>query len=230
MDPRQLFFDQRLMSFCVYCGNKPSTRDHVPSKVLLDEPYPSDLPVVPACETCNKNFSKDEQYVACLIECVLLGSVEPAALQRTKIKRILQENPGLATRLEKSRVLDASGNKSWQVEVDRVKNIALKLARGHVAYEFSEPQLSEPNYIFVVPLLTMAEDELDFFESPFSSIVWPEIGSRAFIRSTKNSLNEIIQKWQIVQAKRYRYMVNQSDKTTVRIILSEYLACEINWG
>ena len=49
MDPRHLFMDERLTGKCVYCGAQPETRDHVPSKVLLDEPYAAQLPVVGAC-------------------------------------------------------------------------------------------------------------------------------------------------------------------------------------
>ena len=37
MDPRHLFIDERHTGMCVYCGTHPDTRDHVPSKVLLDE-------------------------------------------------------------------------------------------------------------------------------------------------------------------------------------------------
>jgi hypothetical protein len=40
---------------CVYCGRVTETRDHVPSRVLLDEPYPDNLPVVPSREACNTN-------------------------------------------------------------------------------------------------------------------------------------------------------------------------------
>ena len=71
MDPRHLFMDERLTGMCVYCGAQPETRDHVPSKVLLDEPYPPELPVVGACEKCNASFSMDEQYLACFL--VLCG-------------------------------------------------------------------------------------------------------------------------------------------------------------
>ncbi|TDP73113.1 hypothetical protein DES47_102859 [Roseateles toxinivorans] len=38
-DPGKLFVDDRLTGICVYCGTRPDTRDHSPSKVLLDEPY-----------------------------------------------------------------------------------------------------------------------------------------------------------------------------------------------
>lgn len=41
--------DERQLSACVFCRRETETRDHVPSRVLLDEPYPENLPVVPAC-------------------------------------------------------------------------------------------------------------------------------------------------------------------------------------
>lgn len=40
MDPRHLPVDSRLVGGCVFCGGEPGTRDHVPSKVLLDDPLP----------------------------------------------------------------------------------------------------------------------------------------------------------------------------------------------
>lgn len=85
VDPRQLFFDQRNAGFCVHCGGDDSTSDHVPSKVLLDEPYPDNLPLVPACQTCNNGFSDDESYLACLIECAISGSTDPERVRREKV-------------------------------------------------------------------------------------------------------------------------------------------------
>ena len=87
MDPRQLFVDERHGGICVYCGGKPTTRDHVPSKVLLDEPFPPDLPVVEACEVCNNGFSLDEQYLACLVEAIMCGTADATLIRRDKIKR-----------------------------------------------------------------------------------------------------------------------------------------------
>ena len=61
------------------------TKDHVPSKILLDEPYPEHLPVVPACQICNRGFSSDEAYVACLIESAKWGTTEIDQIKREKI-------------------------------------------------------------------------------------------------------------------------------------------------
>ena len=86
------FSDERLDEFCSYCGKKPETRDHVPSKVLLDKPFPENLPIVPACKKCNEDLSLDEEYFSCLIECILCGTTEIDKLKREKIKKILSES------------------------------------------------------------------------------------------------------------------------------------------
>jgi len=135
MDPRHLFRDDRLTDACAYCEGPPETRDHVPSRVLLDEPFPPELPVVGACSKCNRSFSLDEQYLACFIECVVCGSSDPERLTRPKIKRILSKNPSLQARIAASQGRDLSGNPVWAPEVDRIHNVLIKLARGHIAYE-----------------------------------------------------------------------------------------------
>jgi len=229
MDPRHLFSDDRLTGLCVYCGNQPSTRDHVPSRVLLDKPYPPDLPVVESCERCNASFALHEQYVACLVECALVGSCAADAVRRDKIRRILCDTPALASRLAKSRQEDDSGGVVWTAEVDRVREVALKLARGHVAYEFSEPRLDEPEHVGFVPFAAMSQDQRQAFESSPPQGLWPEIGSRAFIRAAKSWAQPQADAWRVVQDGRYRYSVTQSDEMVVRMVLSEYLACEVVW-
>jgi len=176
MDPKKLFFDQRLTGFCVYCGAEPSTRDHVPSKVLLDEPYPPNLPVVFACERCNNGFSKDEQYLACFIESVINGSSNFTLLKRDKIKRILSENPMLASQIESSKRIDENGNVFWLPGVNRIKNVILKLARGHAVFECSEPQLDEPNYISFSTITTMSHEQIKLFNTPPVEQILPELG------------------------------------------------------
>lgn len=59
------FSDSRLIGTCIYCGGLADTKDHIPSKCLLDKPYPENLSVVKCCNTCNQSFSSDEQYFAC---------------------------------------------------------------------------------------------------------------------------------------------------------------------
>ena len=59
------YADSRNKGFCVHCGGPYETDDHVPSKVLLDEPYPDNLIVCPSCLKCNNELSDDETYLAC---------------------------------------------------------------------------------------------------------------------------------------------------------------------
>lgn len=230
VDPRQLFADERNTGFCVYCGGEPVTRDHVPSRVLLDEPYPADLPVVPACEPCNGSYSKDEEYVACLIDCAVSGTAEPNVKGRVKIGRILREHPPLAALLSQCRGVDEASRLIWKPDCHRVRNVVVKLARGHAAYEFSEPRLDEPASVSFAPFCAMSPEQANSFESTTTGpMVWQEIGSRAFIRACRGQPEEFRGGWVDVQAGRYRYMVAELNGLVVRSVMSEYLACEVVW-
>jgi len=232
MDPQHLFIDERLTGMCVYCGAQPDTRDHVPSKVLLDKPYPSQLPVVGACKICNASFSLDEQYLACFIECVICGTAEIADLQRPNIKRILGDNPRLQQRIKASQKKDEKDNLLWELEIHRVRKIVLKLARGHVAYELY-PKIEEPFGVAFAPLLTLSEEEQDTFKDMTSGRLnlWPEIGSRAFFRARGKSPDRFDQSgdWIVVQPGRYRYTVIETGGVLVKVALSEYLICTVSW-
>jgi hypothetical protein len=232
VDPRHLFMDERLRGICGYCGGTAETRDHVPSKVLLDEPFLSDLPVVGACTGCNSSLSLDEQYLACFLECVLSGTSEPARLHREKVKRILVGNASLRARISASCRCDESAQLVWEPEIDRVRRVMLKLARGHVAYELY-PYLEEPREINIIPLSSMSESERTAFEdlSSADTGLLPELGSRAFFRkfSSKPDNLKNVNGWIVVQRGRYRYAVSEAAGPLVRIVLSEYLACWVAW-
>jgi hypothetical protein len=231
MEPRKLFADERFTGICVYCGGEPETRDHVPSRVLLDEPFPPELPIVRACESCNSGFSKDEQYLACLLECVICGTVESALVGREKIRRVLEKNPLLASRIARNCRADETGSLLWEAEVDRVQNVVLKLARGHAAYEYSEPQLQEPESISFAPIPLLSEAQLHAFETPPVGTLFPEIGSRAFHKVLGAGGEAFTQEgaWRILQEERYRYSISHSYGIRVRMVLSDYLACEVIW-
>ena len=81
MDQIEECGDERQKSWCIHCGGwiaeLDTNRDHVPSKSLLREPYPANLPVVEVCATCNEGFSLDEEYLVVFLNCVLAGSTEP---------------------------------------------------------------------------------------------------------------------------------------------------------
>jgi hypothetical protein len=231
MDPRQLFADERYAAFCVFCGASPTTREHVVSRVFLDDPLPEDLPIVSSCHRCNSGFSLDEEYVACLIDCVVCGSIDPATVHREKVKASLRHSPAIAARISARHTENGTGIVIWKPENNRVRNVVVKLARGHVAHRYSEPQLEEPIHVMFVPLMVMSAEQRDAFEEIPESPIYPEIGSRAFkdILVVGEEVYAAEDGWLVLQPGRYRYAVAQSDEVVVRIVLSEYLACEVVW-
>ena len=202
------YSDNRTKGFCVHCGGRDETRDHSPSKVFLDSPYPENLPVSPACLPCNNGFALDEQYLACLIECVIAGDVAPEHIERSGIRRILQDNVGLRERLRNCRSVQESGI-FWSADTTRVSRVLLKLARCHAAFENGEPQLEEPKALWFRPLALMNIKELKDFESPPGKIMmWPEVGSRAMQRLLIAEAGVYDEGWIVVQEERYRYRVD----------------------
>ena len=217
-----------MLGRCIYCGGRPESREHVPPKVFLDQPLPENLPVVEACAECNGRFSRHEEYLACLIDCVISGSADPDRVQRQKIGRILAERPSIASRIDAARS-DYGEGTVFSVERDRVRMIVEKIARGHALYEINE-LLDAPTEVCALPLASYTEPQRNAFEYYDHSVVddCPEVGSRSMQRlfvvddSTFNG-------WIEVQPDRYRYAVTQSPGVEVHMVFSEYLACQVVW-
>lgn len=218
--------DMRQAEACTYCGKATQTRDHVPPRVLLDEPFPENLPVVPACLLCNNTASSDEEYLASLVECIICGTTDPAKVGREKIRRTLAKQPALQERL--TAALRWENEQSlFQIELDRVERIVVKLAQGHALYELNEPQIARPSSVAISPLPLLNNDMREAFENLLKHgfTIWPEVGSRAMQRLIQNEHG-----WIEVQPGRYRYLATIDAVVRVRLVLSEYLACEIIWS
>jgi hypothetical protein len=230
MQNLKCYADNRNKGFCVHCGGPDETDDHVPSKVLLDEPYPENLMVCSSCSKCNNTLAMDEDYLACLLECVIAGEADPSKILRPKIARVLAHNQPLLQRLGKARS-ERDGGWVWTIENDRVKAVVLKLARGHAAHEYNEPCLEEPDYISFRPMLTMQDSEREAFESSEQKVLagWPEVGSRAMQRLLIVGADVFREGWLVVQDGNYRFRASQEEGLTVKIVLREYLACHVVW-
>lgn len=48
-------------SLCAICGDKATTKEHIPPRTLFIKPRPSDLITVPACKKCNNGTSKEDE-------------------------------------------------------------------------------------------------------------------------------------------------------------------------
>lgn len=236
MDQIKEFVDDRQKSWCLHCGcgiaSLEINRDHVPSKSLLQKPYPDNLPVVPACKACNEGFSLDEEYLVAFLGCVLTGSTEPEGQRIQKAQRILGENTALRTRIERAKTeYRTQGGETrciWTPETERVNRVILKNARGHAFFEYGEPMLAEPSHIWSAPLETLTAQQREDFENIDMGSGWPEVGSRMMTRLMTGQ--DMSGGWVVVQDDTYRYGVAQQGVMLVRSVILEYLATEVFWS
>ena len=228
MDQIKSFGDQRTLNFCALCSvGYPETRDHCPSKILIDEPYPENLPVVPVCKKCNVSISADEEYFACFVSCVIAGSTNPDLIHRSKIKRILNSKPALQARIEQSKRI-LKNVPHFIPERARVEAVLLKLARSHSLYQLHEICISKPSVIWYSDLESLDGDVRHDFENLPPMNFFPEVGSRAMQRIVEG--NSMLYQWIEVQARRYRFCaLALPEGIEIRIVIHDYLACLINW-
>lgn len=236
------FADDRLIVGCIYCGGQPETREHVPSRVFLDAPLPENLPIVGACRSCNNGFSLDEEYMACLVESVIAGDADPEKISRPNVGKILRRAPSLRAKLEAAKS-SVNGQTQFSIESERVKNVIVKLAKGHAAFELSQPFRGEPASLWWRPLTLMDEGQRKDFEASHVVQGYGEIGSRGMQRlliaqlnlqsqcGERKTVDLMINDWVEVQSGRYRYLaIDYGETVQIKLVISEYLACEVNWN
>jgi hypothetical protein len=180
------------------------------------------LPVADSCKKCNLGFSFDEEYLACLIECVFCGTTEQTDKFRDKVAKTLKARPTIASRIEKGKKFDQKNSLAWQPEWSRIRRVVLKLARGHISYELG--------LIDILPIPLMTKEDLEQFNSleEYKGLLYPEIGSRAFV-NLLSSKPTAYGNWGVVQEGRYRYAIGQSSGDWVKFVIGEYLACRVVW-
>lgn len=83
----------------------------------------------------------------------------------------------------------------------------------------------------IAPLSLMTPENRALFEcpEPGATAVWPELGSRAFLRTWPPG-GQIPDGWLDVQDGRYRYLLGQGPGNYAHIAIGEYLACRVAWG
>lgn len=222
-------------------ANPEKTREHIPSKCLLREPYPENLMVTKVCRKCNASFSCDEEYLSALLAAVLAGSTDPVKQKTLKASRRFTRQPALRARIEKSKIvtrtLFGETEIAFMPELKRVENVVLKNARCHALYEIDDwgAVFSEPDYIRCAPLRSLSQEQLIEFEKEdkdFSE--WAEVGTRMFMRqccSFDSSQSDMLGSWVVVQEGVYRFLASDSgDSVLIRSVIGEYLATETRWS
>lgn len=220
--------DWRLRNVCAYCGDHADTEDHIPSKCFLDSPLPSDPPVVPCCHHCNEQFSRDEEYVSCMIDCMKQGTTDVQSIKRDKTRATLTHSKGLTERI-KGQYVKSGDVFSWDYEKNRFISVFRKLAFGHLAY-LNDKLAMDSNFQVSMKLLEqMSNSDRSAFEIPYCSTILPELGSRASQQNVifaDDSSSMLFSQWNIVQAGRYRYCTSNNGNI-VKFVIAEYLAVEV---
>lgn len=236
-------YSKKGIHYCIYCGGLSDTREHVPSKVFLNRPFPDDLPTLPACQKCNNGFSADELYTNTYIECTKsiyengnLDSIEIESNDRKEIKEAKQA-------VKSSYIIGCFK------EDDRIIRILYKLALGHIAYELFECYNIECynngidvsiKYVFKYSIDKESWLSLDTIELLDDEFL-PEVGSRSFrnifvlesaIKSIdkKNSavVQNIVMMWSDIQKGTYKYIaLFRKKETIVKMIIRDFLYAEV---
>lgn len=231
------YADQRHKAWCIHCGavlaEATTNRDHVPSKSLLERPYPAELPTVEICVSCNSSFSLDEEYFVAFLGSVLSGTADPSGQMSEKAEAALSGNRRLQEHIESSLqiVEDEHGNPrvSFIPDLDRIRKVVVKNARGHVIFEHGRPADGEPANVAIVPLEHLNDEARRIFETIDYGPGWPEVGSRLMSRLASGD-DMRSDGWVVVQPDVYRFAVmDQGDRFVVRTVIREYLATEVIW-
>lgn len=217
---------------CIYCGKPATTREHVPSKAFLVEPYPENLSTIPACFECNNGYSEDEKYVACFLDVLKSHIYLDYKLQKETDSRLSKDEKLKSILNEQIRTED--GKVFIRPDNQRIQRILLKLAKGHAGFELDYVNFDNTEtQIWYEFIFNMSENDLYEFNSIPTYQVYPEVGSRGMyiIQNIVTGDAQTFANWMDVQDGQYRYQVSYNDNgsISVKIVILELLYCEVNF-
>ena len=133
-DLNDYFGDARILEFlkynkkgqfkCIYCYKQADSREHIPSKIFLNEPYATNLAILPSCTNCNNSYSENEQYLACLIDYVQYKLSNLETVKRSKIQKTFEARPHIKNEFENSTKYTDDGNLEYiEFNHDKIENI-----------------------------------------------------------------------------------------------------------
>lgn len=174
-------------SHCIYCGAHATTRDHVPPKIFLNQPFPPNLRTVPSCRACNNGASLDEQYFLALLGHVSFSpSIEAKLAPGGLIDRTLLSSPALEERLLKALEIDEkTGNPVIKPEIHRVNRVVRKVATGLFALRYGRvPAHGEVGQVALYPYRPKDFRPLPYFVATFTerfkSKPWRHVQAETF--------------------------------------------------
>lgn len=185
------------------------------------------------CRPCNVSFSKDEEYLCVFLAAVISGDADPDPSLFPSAVASVEHSPRLRERIARAQrhQLPLWGEPGilWMPESDRVNNVIVKNARGHVLHDLGEPVSDAPSGVGCWPMVRWTADQRKTFECVSFGALWPEVGSKMMQRLA--GVDPLVNGWVEVQKGVYRYAIAQgSDGLLVRTVIREYLATEVHWN
>ncbi len=246
----RIVFERGTPMGCVFCGGSADTREHIPSRVLLEKPYPENLATIPSCYHCNNSYSSDELYSSLLIE-FLKADFYPRTYKHSEetLRRIVRS---AESQQAVDTIKEYDPQKKYHLKDERLENVLVKLAICHAThdtsdcYEGSQMQISQLDYSFRP---TMSQDEIEDMDSVefLDGKSLPEVGSFGYehiyvmnlpVINPATGEQVVIEghdgqpllnglafiDWNDVQQDRYRYICFlQGDQIHVKIAIAEFL-------
>lgn len=195
--------NNKRLKFCIYCGRAATTRDHVPPRCLLNSPYPNNLITLPCCRDCNNGFSKDEEYLICLL--ATLGD-SPTLLEKQtvdgSIERAILRNSSLYDRIINTLSVDEENRAYLTPETERIKRVVIKIASG---IYFKRYKHLRPTTDFIC-LRTFH----DFDQIPMQ------------LNAILHTARFIPKKWTIVQQDVFSYIIVRNSQNNTLLLLINF--------
>lgn len=225
-----IYQDNRIAQYCIYCGEtKNNSKDHVPSKCLIDKPYPENLPTVACCPECNNSFSKIEEYTSCLLEMIKKLKLQNYDYKiRDKIQTSLEFNTKLQYQI-KEEIKNSTFNKT------RIFNFLSKQAKGHIFYHFSIFKWNETPKIEIYTVLDLTDSEIKTFLNTPEREKIGELGSRdcydvLMVEDHDGNMIKSFYLWNTVQEEQYEYLTYlERNQIVVKIIIGGFFLCKITY-
>jgi len=170
---------------CAYCGEERElTDDHVPPKLLLEEPFPDNLITVPACAPCNHGFQRDDEYTRDMVALDFrAGRNATAAAKVPKVFRSLQRKESaryrgyVGSQLKPTELVDPLGRPlslRASPDRDRIENTGKHIMRG-LHFHFAKEPLAKDANVFAYS--KPGYDSIDFITVNLTSL-YEKAGAR----------------------------------------------------
>lgn len=237
----RIVFERDSNMGCVFCWQKADTREHIPAKVFLIAPYPTNLQVIPSCEKCNNSYSKDELYSALLLELLKEKYVENYIISENSLQRLEKYKEGNEAKVKVEELIqsDSVFNDS------RLEHVIEKFAICHAVHDFSgDFNIKSKRSIRYKILPDMTSEEIDAMDQIEPLEILPEVGSIGYenifvldykVQSESGEIYSIpvgiFANWNDVQENNYRYICFiERGRINVKLVIGEFLFAHIIFG